>query len=111
MFAMNVRRLDQCEETSKGGHPQDTSRNDQYRRMTFLSRCLTILSCSHRNLVLHKEKEQERDEHEQSVQRLSAKHEMDMSHLNQEHALSAAKVSLNVFAHNRIIAAHSAFPH
>lgn len=50
------------------------------------------MSRSHRNLVLQKEKEQERDQHEQSVQRLSAKHEMDMSHLNQEHALSAAKV-------------------
>ncbi|XP_075880226.1 centrosomal protein of 112 kDa [Nelusetta ayraudi] len=46
-----------------------------------------------RYLVLQKEKEQERDQHEQNVQRLSAKHEMDMSHLNQEHALSAAKAT------------------
>lgn len=50
------------------------------------------MSRSPRNVVLQKEKEQEREQHQQNVQRLSAKHEMDLSHLNQEHALSAAKV-------------------
>lgn len=49
----------------------------------------------HRNLILQKEKEQQREQHEQTVQKLLAKHETDMSHLYQEHALSAAKVHID----------------
>lgn len=45
-----------------------------------------------RNTILQKEKEQQREQHEQTVQKLLAKYEMDVSHLHQEHALSAAKV-------------------
>lgn len=55
---------------------------------------LVSLLTVHRNTLLQKEKEQDREQHEQSVQRLLAKHEMDLSHLHQEHALSAAKVLL-----------------
>lgn len=43
-------------------------------------------------MILQKEKEQQNEQHEQTVQKLQAKHETDMSHLHQEHALSAAKV-------------------
>ncbi|XP_035510240.1 centrosomal protein of 112 kDa [Morone saxatilis] len=46
-----------------------------------------------RNTILQKEKESLCEQHEHTVQKLQAKHETDMSHLHQEHALSAAKAS------------------
>ncbi|XP_035852866.1 centrosomal protein of 112 kDa isoform X5 [Sander lucioperca] len=52
-----------------------------------------LQEANRRNMILQKEKEQQKEQHEQTVQRLQAKHETDMSHLHQEHALSAAKSS------------------
>ncbi|XP_054891617.1 centrosomal protein of 112 kDa isoform X2 [Poeciliopsis prolifica] len=46
-----------------------------------------------RMMMLQKEKEQQSEQHEEKVMNLLAKHETDMSHLHQEHALSAAKAS------------------
>uniref|UniRef100_A0A3B5BCX5 Centrosomal protein 112 n=1 Tax=Stegastes partitus TaxID=144197 RepID=A0A3B5BCX5_9TELE len=46
-----------------------------------------------RIMILQKEKEQQREQHQQTMQQLQAKHETDMSHLHQEHNLSAAKAS------------------
>lgn len=46
--------------------------------------------------MLQEEKEQQREQHEQTVQKLLAKHEADVSHLHQEHALSASKVPTNL---------------
>ncbi|XP_068193878.1 centrosomal protein of 112 kDa isoform X2 [Antennarius striatus] len=43
--------------------------------------------------ILQTEKKQQSEQHEQIVQKLMAKHETDMSHLHQEHSLSAAKAS------------------
>lgn len=43
-------------------------------------------------MILQKEKEQQTERYEKTVQQLQAKHETDMSHLHQEHGLSAAKV-------------------
>lgn len=57
---------------------------------------LILLLTVSRNTVLQKEKEQQREQHEQTVQKLLAKYEMDVSHLHQEHALSAAKVHTNL---------------
>ncbi|XP_030264210.1 centrosomal protein of 112 kDa isoform X2 [Sparus aurata] len=52
-----------------------------------------LQEANRRNTILQKEKDQQREQHEQTVQKLQAKHEADMSHLHQEHALSAAKAS------------------
>ncbi|XP_049924583.1 centrosomal protein of 112 kDa isoform X2 [Epinephelus moara] len=52
-----------------------------------------LQEANRRNRILQQEKEQQSEQHEQSVQRFEAKHETDMSHLHQEHALSAAKAS------------------
>ena len=46
-------------------------------------------------MMLQKEKVQQNKQQEQSDQKLQAKHETDMSHLFQEHALSAAKVHIS----------------
>uniref|UniRef100_A0A8C4F4S9 Centrosomal protein 112 n=1 Tax=Dicentrarchus labrax TaxID=13489 RepID=A0A8C4F4S9_DICLA len=46
-----------------------------------------------RNTILQKVKESLCEQQEHTVQKLQAKHETDMSHLHQEHALSAAKAS------------------
>ncbi|XP_014903769.1 centrosomal protein of 112 kDa isoform X2 [Poecilia latipinna] len=46
-----------------------------------------------RMMMLQKEKEQQSEQHNEKVMNLLAKHETDMSHLHQEHALSAAKAS------------------
>lgn len=52
-------------------------------------------------MMLQKEKEQQSEQHEQTLQKLQAKHEADISHLHQEHSLSAAKVHINTTrAHN-----------
>ncbi|XP_032392577.1 centrosomal protein of 112 kDa isoform X6 [Etheostoma spectabile] len=52
-----------------------------------------LQEANRRNMILQKEKAQQKEQHEQTVQRLQAKHETDLSHLHQEHALSAAKSS------------------
>ncbi|XP_070704230.1 centrosomal protein of 112 kDa [Pempheris klunzingeri] len=52
-----------------------------------------LQEANRRNMILQKEKGQQSEHHEQTVQKLQAKHETDMSHLHQEHALSAAKAS------------------
>ncbi|XP_028310902.1 centrosomal protein of 112 kDa isoform X2 [Gouania willdenowi] len=46
-----------------------------------------------RTVSLQKEKEQQSEQHEQNIQKLCVKYETDVSHLHQEHALSAAKAS------------------
>ncbi|CAJ1074972.1 centrosomal protein of 112 kDa isoform X2 [Xyrichtys novacula] len=46
-----------------------------------------------RIMILQKEKGLQSEQHEQAVQKLQAKHETDISHFHQEHALSAAKTS------------------
>ncbi|XP_028267531.1 centrosomal protein of 112 kDa isoform X2 [Parambassis ranga] len=46
-----------------------------------------------RIVILQKEKEQQSEQHEQTIRKLQARHETDISHLHQEHALSAAKAS------------------
>ncbi|KAM7386838.1 hypothetical protein PAMA_009460 [Pampus argenteus] len=46
-----------------------------------------------RNMVLQKEKEQQGEQYEQTLQKFQVKHETDISHLHHEHALSAAKTS------------------
>ncbi|XP_045897260.1 centrosomal protein of 112 kDa isoform X1 [Micropterus dolomieu] len=52
-----------------------------------------LQEANRRNGILQREKEQQHEQHEQTVHKLQAKHETDMSHLHQEHALSAAKAS------------------
>ncbi|XP_069005276.1 centrosomal protein of 112 kDa [Embiotoca jacksoni] len=52
-----------------------------------------LQEANRRIMIQQKEKEQKREQHEQTLQKLQAKHETDMSHLHQEHALSAAKAS------------------
>ncbi|KAF0032669.1 hypothetical protein F2P81_014959 [Scophthalmus maximus] len=52
-----------------------------------------LQEANRRTMMLQKEKEQQSEQHEQTMQKLQAKHETDMSHLYQEHALSAAKAS------------------
>ncbi|KAM4598291.1 centrosomal protein of 112 kDa [Polymixia lowei] len=46
-----------------------------------------------RSMSLLKEKEQQGEQHEQTLRQLQAKHETDISHFQQQHALSAAKAS------------------
>ena len=46
-----------------------------------------------RRVSLLREKEQQSEQHEDTLQRLQTKHEADISHFQQEHTLSAAKVA------------------
>ncbi|XP_071766552.2 centrosomal protein of 112 kDa [Centroberyx gerrardi] len=52
-----------------------------------------LQEANRRSMSLLREKEQQSVQHEQTLQKLHAKHEADMSHFQQEHALSAAKAS------------------
>ncbi|XP_053095019.1 centrosomal protein of 112 kDa isoform X2 [Pangasianodon hypophthalmus] len=46
-----------------------------------------------RNMTLQREKDLQSEQHEDALQKLQAKHDADISHFQQEHALSAAKAS------------------
>ncbi|XP_058264595.1 centrosomal protein of 112 kDa isoform X4 [Hemibagrus wyckioides] len=46
-----------------------------------------------RNMTLQREKDLQSEEHEDAVQKLQAKHDADLNHFQQEHALSAAKAT------------------
>ncbi|XP_060748864.1 centrosomal protein of 112 kDa isoform X4 [Tachysurus vachellii] len=46
-----------------------------------------------RNMTLQREKDLQSEEHEDALKKLQAKHDADISHFQQEHALSAAKAS------------------
>lgn len=60
---------------------------------TYVTSCnLNWAFTVNRIMSLIKEKEQQSEQHEQTLQRLQAKHETDISHFQHEHALSAAKV-------------------
>uniref|UniRef100_A0A672M394 Centrosomal protein of 112 kDa-like n=1 Tax=Sinocyclocheilus grahami TaxID=75366 RepID=A0A672M394_SINGR len=52
-----------------------------------------LQEANHRYVSLQREMEQMRDQHEDALQKLQARHNADMSHFQQEHALSAAKAS------------------
>ncbi|XP_051570286.1 centrosomal protein of 112 kDa-like isoform X2 [Myxocyprinus asiaticus] len=52
-----------------------------------------LQEANHRSMALQREMEQMRDQHEDTLQKLQDKHNADMSHYQQEHALSAAKAS------------------
>lgn len=55
---------------------------------------LTKLLNVGRIMMLQQEKEQQSEQHEENVMKLQAKHETDISHLHQEHALTASKVCI-----------------
>lgn len=63
-----------------------------------------LQEANRRILMLQKEKEQKSELHEQTALKLQAKHETDMSHLHQEHALSAAKASEVIEELEKIVA-------
>ncbi|XP_048046641.1 centrosomal protein of 112 kDa isoform X5 [Megalobrama amblycephala] len=52
-----------------------------------------LQEANRRSVSLQREMEQMRDQHEDSLQKLQARHNADMSHFQQEHSLSAAKAS------------------
>ncbi|XP_036445385.1 centrosomal protein of 112 kDa isoform X2 [Colossoma macropomum] len=52
-----------------------------------------LQEANRRNVSLLREKELLSEQHEETLQKLHAKHDADMSHFQQEHALSAAKAS------------------
>ncbi|XP_062841165.1 centrosomal protein of 112 kDa isoform X2 [Trichomycterus rosablanca] len=52
-----------------------------------------LQEANRRNTSLHREKELQSEQHQEALQQFQTKHHADMSHLQQEHALSAAKAS------------------
>ncbi|XP_045066643.1 centrosomal protein of 112 kDa-like [Coregonus clupeaformis] len=52
-----------------------------------------LQEANRRRVSLLREKEQQSEKHEDTLQKLQAKHETDISHFQQEHTLSAAKAS------------------
>ncbi|KAF4115432.1 centrosomal protein of 112 kDa isoform X4 [Onychostoma macrolepis] len=52
-----------------------------------------LQEANHRNVSLLREMEQMREQHDDALQKLQDRHNADMSHFQQEHALSAAKAS------------------
>ncbi|KTF89779.1 hypothetical protein cypCar_00018517, partial [Cyprinus carpio] len=56
-----------------------------------------LQEANHRSISLRREMEQMRDQHEDALQKLQARHNTDMSHFQQEYAFSAAKAC--IFTH------------
>ncbi|XP_076842986.1 centrosomal protein of 112 kDa isoform X2 [Brachyhypopomus gauderio] len=52
-----------------------------------------LQEANRRNTSLQREKDLQREQHEETLQKLDVKHDADMNHFQQEHALSAAKAS------------------
>ncbi|RXN29633.1 centrosomal protein of 112 kDa [Labeo rohita] len=52
-----------------------------------------LQEANHRNISQQREIEQMREQHEEALQKLQARHNADMSHFQQEHALSTDKAS------------------
>ncbi|XP_075942136.1 centrosomal protein of 112 kDa [Anarhichas minor] len=72
---------------------QRTTQEKAQLEIHIVSISVELQEANRRHLILQKEKEQQSEQHEQTVQKLQAKHETDLSHLHKEHALSAAKSS------------------
>uniref|UniRef100_A0A8C2DG05 Centrosomal protein 112 n=1 Tax=Cyprinus carpio TaxID=7962 RepID=A0A8C2DG05_CYPCA len=68
-----------------------------------------LQEANHRSISLQREMEQMREQHEDALQKLQTRHNADMSHFQQEHALSAAKAS-SLTAHTIACFTHL-FPH
>nr|XP_019957444.1 PREDICTED: centrosomal protein of 112 kDa isoform X1 [Paralichthys olivaceus]XP_019957445.1 PREDICTED: centrosomal protein of 112 kDa isoform X1 [Paralichthys olivaceus] len=91
---LELRVKQQSVEVEKGNTlRQKVSQEKAQLEIHIASISAELQEANRRTMMLQKEKEQQSKQHEQSVQKLQAKHETDMSHLYQEHTLSAAKAS------------------
>uniref|UniRef100_A0A3Q2EFQ5 Centrosomal protein 112 n=1 Tax=Cyprinodon variegatus TaxID=28743 RepID=A0A3Q2EFQ5_CYPVA len=91
---MELRVKQQSVEMEKGNELRQTVTQEKARlELHVASLSAELQEANKRIVMLQKEKEQQSDQHEENVMRLQAKHETDISHLHQEHALSAAKAS------------------
>ncbi|XP_038163724.1 centrosomal protein of 112 kDa isoform X1 [Cyprinodon tularosa] len=91
---MELRVKQQSVEMEKGNELRQTVTQEKARlELHVASLSAELQEANKRIVMLQKEKEQQSEQHEENVMRLQAKHETDISHLHQEHALSAAKAS------------------
>ncbi|XP_060946862.1 centrosomal protein of 112 kDa [Limanda limanda] len=91
---LELRGKQQSVEVEKGNTlRQKVSQEKAQLEIHIASISAELQEANRRIMMLQKEKVQQSKQHEQSDQKLQAKHETDMSHMFQEHALSAAKAS------------------
>nr|XP_046270515.1 centrosomal protein of 112 kDa isoform X2 [Scatophagus argus] len=91
---LELRVKQHCLDVEKGNAlRQKVTQEKAHLEIHVASLSAELQEANRRNMILQKEKEQKSEQHEQTVQKLLSKHETDMSHLHQEHALSAAKAS------------------
>ncbi|XP_024920346.1 centrosomal protein of 112 kDa isoform X1 [Cynoglossus semilaevis] len=91
---LELRVKHQSVEVEKGSAlRQKVSQEKAQLELQIASLSAELQEAKRRVTMLQKEKEQQKEQHEEAVQQLQAKHETDMSHLYHEHALSAAKAS------------------
>ncbi|KAM4717696.1 centrosomal protein of 112 kDa isoform 2-T2 [Anableps anableps] len=91
---MELRLKQQTMEVEKGNDLRQKVTQEKARlEIHFASLSVELQEANKRIMMLQREKEQQSEQHEENVMKLQAKHETDVSHLHQEHALSAAKTS------------------
>ncbi|XP_034449672.1 centrosomal protein of 112 kDa isoform X2 [Hippoglossus hippoglossus] len=91
---LELRVKQQSVEVEKGNTlRQKVSQEKAQLEIHIASISAELQEANRRTMILQKEKVQQSKQQEQSDQKLQAKHETDMSHLFQEHALSTAKAS------------------
>ncbi|KAM4531123.1 centrosomal protein of 112 kDa-like isoform 3-T5 [Odontesthes bonariensis] len=94
MRELELRVKQQSLEVEKGNAlRQKVTQEKAQLEIQIASLSAELHEANRRIMALQKEKEQQNEQYEQTVLKLHAKHEADMSHLHQEHALSAAKAS------------------
>uniref|UniRef100_A0A7N8WZY3 Centrosomal protein 112 n=1 Tax=Mastacembelus armatus TaxID=205130 RepID=A0A7N8WZY3_9TELE len=94
MRELEMRVKHQSAEVEKGNAlRQKVTQEKAQLEIQIASISAELQEANRRTMILQKEKEQQSEQYEQTIQKLQAKHETDMSHLHQEHTLSAAKAS------------------
>ncbi|XP_036003949.1 centrosomal protein of 112 kDa isoform X2 [Fundulus heteroclitus] len=91
---MELRVKQQSVEVEKGNDLcQKVTQEKALLEVQIASLSAKLQEANKRIVTLQKEKEQQSVQHEENTMKLQAKHETDISHLHQQHALSAAKAS------------------
>ncbi|KAM6913720.1 centrosomal protein of 112 kDa [Lycodopsis pacificus] len=91
---LELRVKQQSVEVEKGNALRQRATQEKAQlEIHIVSISVELQEANRRHLILQKEKQQQSEQHEHTVQKLQVKHETDLSHLHKEHALSAAKSS------------------
>uniref|UniRef100_A0A3P9J2G6 Centrosomal protein 112 n=1 Tax=Oryzias latipes TaxID=8090 RepID=A0A3P9J2G6_ORYLA len=105
VFELELRVKQQSVEVEKGNTlRQKVAKEKAQLEIHVASLSTELQEANRRIMALQKEKEQQSEQHDEFILKLEAKHETDISHLHQEHDLSAAKSAEVIEDFEKIVA-------